>query len=875
MTERKQRKNMAIFLAMLENDFSSAILEGAAKAAEEMDAHLLVFPMDLVAALYSEEEINYYRYQYNTLSSFMDSDSIDGVVMEYGTIVSVVGDEEKKELLSKIQKIPTVLLCEEAKGYSSICVDNDAGLREAILHMIDVHHCTKIGFVSGPKENQDANRRLQVFIDTMKSRNLYLGDDWICYGNFSVYIDDVLTEFVKKHPDVEALICANDSMAIGAYEILQKMGIKAGKDIFITGFDDTVSAELLDPPLTTVRSDPDYLSYCAMKALENSKELGKLPDVPTKLVVRESCGCCPSENGVRAEAVQNRLDPLISRKEKRERAIDNERRSNFERELGNITREMLFYKDNERDMYLAMLKTLQRVGFKTAGILLYEEKIICRRGMEWVQPETVRLCAAFRGEELYTFEKEKRLYPLKKLFHSEFYTGDERREVLVLPLFFGETQMGLLLVEAQRQEFHFAFQLAGQISNTLAIIDTMRIQEAMKQELEEANHAKSRFLAHMSHEIRTPINSIIGFNEMILRESREAPIAEYASDVKSAANVLLALVNNILDFSKIEAGKMCLVEGEYSLKDLMNDAVCLITDRARKKGLQLNLVYDSRLPSRLYGDSDRLRQILLNLLSNAVKYTKEGSVTLQISGEVKGDVVQILFSVKDTGIGIKEEDMKHLFEEFERLEENRNRHIEGTGLGVNITVELLKLMNSQLKVQSVYNEGSEFSFAVTQKIIDGTPLGEETSSKPKGKTPEKTNVKPFTARDVRILVVDDNDMNRKVLRHLLKGTLIELDDVNSGKACLDMVKEHRYDVILLDHMMPEMDGIETLEQLFIMDKFRADQTPVIALTANAIKGAEEMYLEHGFDDYLSKPVLPEKLYETLRKYISPEKLIES
>lgn len=370
-----------------------------------------------------------------------------------------------------------------------------------------------------------------------------------------------------------------------------------------------------------------------------------------------------------------------------------------------------------------------------------------------------------------------------------------------------------------------------------------------------ANNAKTVFLANMSHEIRTPINAVLGMNEMILRESREQEILNYASEVKSAARSLLEIINDILDITKIEAGKLELIPVEYSLEALISSICNMISFKAAAKQLEFRVEADDDLPSTLIGDDIRLRQVLVNLLNNAVKYTHTGSVTLEVR-RVGED--SLYFCVKDTGIGIKREDIEKLYVPFERIEEKRNRSIEGTGLGMNITLQLLALMESELKVSSVYGEGSEFSFTVKQRIIDDAPIDAKSLCRIKEYT-EKEYTPAYQAPDARILVVDDNLMNRKVFINLLKQTRIRIDEAASGAECLRRITEVSYDLIFMDHMMPEMDGIQTFLAMGETEGSLCLDTPVIALTANAVADAKQLYYDTGFDGFLPKPIDPDKL----------------
>lgn len=413
---------------------------------------------------------------------------------------------------------------------------------------------------------------------------------------------------------------------------------------------------------------------------------------------------------------------------------------------------------------------------------------------------------------------------------------------------------------------------AAQKQNSQLALAKLEADSARHEAL-AANEAKGKFLAQMSHEIRTPINVVLGMDEMILRESREPNIREYAMDIHTAGQSLLSLINDILDFSKIESGKVEIVPVTYEICSMIHDLANMTLQRAKDKELQFVVEIDHEIPTCLYGDDVRIRQVLINILTNAVKYTKEGTVWLRVKSRVVGETAVLYFEVEDTGIGIKEEDLPKLTAEFERIEEERNRNIEGTGLGMSITVQLLKLMNSELQVESVYGKGSKFSFELEQKIIDGTPIG-DFESKVKNMAENFSYESSFYAPDAKILVVDDNAVNRKVLRNLLKETEIQMSEAGGGAECLQLVQENHYDLIFLDHMMPEMDGVETLHRMRELTDYPCKDTPVVVLTANAVAGAREQYLKEGFDDFLSKPIVPDKLEHMIRKML-PEELLQA
>lgn len=413
----------------------------------------------------------------------------------------------------------------------------------------------------------------------------------------------------------------------------------------------------------------------------------------------------------------------------------------------------------------------------------------------------------------------------------------------------------------------------GWVALVIDVTDTRNYIEEIKrvsEQAERANAAKSEFLANMSHEIRTPMNAIVGLSDIIMEESQGRKLYFYANDIKSASQNLLTIINDILDLSKVEAGRMELVLSEYYVKTVVDEIINMMDIAASQRGLLMKYEYDMTIPCRYYGDEGRIKQILINILNNAVKFTKEGYVKIFVGGRPGNaeDEELLVFRVEDTGCGIRKEDQEKIFEEFRQVDSKRNRSAEGTGLGLAITKQLVQLMEGWIELESVYGEGATFTVTIPQKIIDRRPLSEVPDIS--GNEGEKEKVKSFVARGYKVLVVDDNLINRKVAKGLMNSYQFDLMEAESGFEAIQLVRENKYDLIFMDHMMPQMDGIETVRKIRQECGENGTSPTIIALTANAMEGVRERFLSNGFQDFIPKPLDKGQLNEILVKWVPDE-----
>ena len=431
--------------------------------------------------------------------------------------------------------------------------------------------------------------------------------------------------------------------------------------------------------------------------------------------------------------------------------------------------------------------------------------------------------------------------------------------------------------EIRTSEIRDEVRVRGYMLSVVDVTDMMaqaKLMKELKEKAENASLVKSAFLANMSHEIRTPMNAILGMTEIALRGELESRQRDAIEQIKSASMTLITIINDILDFSKMESGKMEIVEADYDLMTMVQDVYHIISGKVDEKNLKLEITIDSTIPKRLHGDEIRMKQILINLVNNAVKFTEQGSIHLTVGYERREEEILLKGSIKDTGIGIKPEDMERIFNSFEQSDTFRNRKKEGSGLGLAISKQLLHLMGGDIRVESEYLQGSIFYFEVPQRIVDESPCGAFELSERQTRVQYVAEYDDFRAPGARVLIVDDNLVNRKVAAGLMRPFAMQIDTAKSGEEAIEMIKQKEYHLIFMDHMMPDMDGVETTHVIRELEGEYYKNVPIIALTANAISGVKEMFLEEGMNDFIAKPINTKELSEKILSWL-PFELLEN
>ncbi len=752
-----KRKNIVLFIAMIENEISKAVCEGALLAAKEMDANLYILPVGMIDAAYDDVEANCYRYQYSTLLSFAHFPNVDAIVMEYGSITSCMEVGKKKEMLAQMKNVPIILLAEEEEGYSSICIDNRTGIEHAVNHLVKEKNCRKIGFVSGPVEtNQDARERLETYRNTMLSNGISIEEDWIAYGNFSEFTEEIVAELLTKHPDMEALVFANDKMAIGGYYAMSRLGIKPGKDILVTGFDDSPDARILEPQLTSVKLDAGELAYRAVLACDDvmaGKEVHQLVD--SHLVVRESSGMkgntfrqttqnpvpdvidesyiskvkkeiydtyfvgyyttketlhakalfeqyvdyymhLVDANGVlhldEEEFVRKynelsvichngyvdmnqfvsigyllhtHLNHMVKEEEARLRLLQavtsanqsfmnemtkirvaEENSMEFEIVLTSVTRDMLQFSKEERKKYWTVIAKLQRLQFASGYILTYGDVIEHQKEDEWQVPKHLYIRAYHNGDDVHLYTGKERKIRLDSIFSNKMLPQDRRFDMLVMPIFSGENQYGIFLVETQLKNVNYASQIVSQVSVSVELLDIIKKQNAIKKELEKnlaLTVENNRILDEMSRS--DPLTGILN-RRGYMDHARQ--IMENEANFGKKVIAVYADMDNL----KIINDEFGHDEGDYSLKIIAQT----LTESFRQTDVVARMGGDEFAAFAIVNQEDfpqvireRIRTVLEELNQNDKPYLVDMSVgTAEFIIDENSDLERILSEADDS-----------------------------------------------------------------------------------------------------------------------------------------------------------------------------------------------------------------------------------
>ena len=965
----KLEKNNKIGLVIgnISTGWAQSVWSSYAKTASKMNKNLFIFSGGGLKTFPNSRDLR------NCIYSLVNTENLDGLICwSAGLREEECKDEEFELFHHSLDPLPYITVGYKIPGRPVVDLDGYTGIKQLITHCIKEHKAKNIAFLQALTTHVHARERLRGYEDALKEaglpvpKNSPLVSDpfpWEC-GDLAAA---QLFEERKLRPgiDFDTLVGSDDLMALKAINYFSRQGYFVPWDYHALGFDNSFESRFTKCPLSTVTVPYSDMSGECMRVLmelmENGDAQGKkaIEDVtlPTKPVIRESCGCgafysskareipsAPSpEQGegalinfikdylqLNAKEASAFLVPLVRSWNRIPHGGGQEDTAPHyvDRFFGYLDRALDIFldSDGECELLFRMLKNIQYSGLVLPSLFNsygpYVAQTICKvheRLTRQDQYEVKNLNEefnAFKHELLGTRDRKTLIENLARhLPGIGIYTAalvlysDENTSIwvgsfspegihamheqsfsrkllvpeplkpffsqgtfVVQPLFTENRSLGFIIhsisnyygiiLEDLRTTVSYALKSIFQYEETVTaqakILEGMeqsRVLTLQKEAAQAASEAKSRFLANISHEIRTPMNAVLGMSELLLSEKLNKRQKQYVEDIKTSAMTLLEIINEILDLSKIQSGNMSLHPVHYDFSALIGNIASMMKFLIKGKNIVFSVDMHGDIPKFLYGDAVRLRQVLLNLLSNAAKFTKSGLV--QLSLEAKGN--EIHFAVRDTGMGIKPEDMQYLFEALRQIEETKTQDAKGTGLGLSITKALIEMMNGYIEVESVYGQGTTFH-AVIPKV-----LGDEKQIFSSGST-RSVQCSP----DTKILVVDDNIINLTVIAGLLKLSNAAVFTANSGKEAVELVRLNDYDLVFMDHMMPEMDGIETMQKIRAMGA----NIPIIALTANAVTSAKEMLLGAGMDDFLSKPIVREELSDILAKWIPGSKLAD-
>jgi len=972
-----EKNRIALIIDSIDSVWAQNVWPPFARFARKLGKSLFIFPGGRLSSSHDSDNLR------NRVYSLVNGKNVDGVIL-YSTSIKNKGttDDEFNKFCSGLEQLPLVSMNDKIPGYPSVVSDCYMGVKELITHCIKKHGAKRIAFLCGPATHHDALERLRGYMDALNEAGLYSSQVNFLVTDPFAWEDGYkaaaqLFEERKLRPgyDFDTIIGANDDLTVDAIDYFSRRGFYMPRDYHALGFDNSLKSLFPECPLSTIMASYKEMSSEAFRVLidymdkknssPSSQDSIPIEDVilPTKLVIRNSCGCgsshyyllepepdvnfCEPDEAAMTARIneyfelsekeiktfitpivrawfgifqQNNLNSISGSNYNRsaeaiffhrfDKAIvrffntnrdsglllrllqdlfdaglvsasqymkfepvvlkiifkisgrlsihEQYSRRNLDVAFNSLRFELLETLDRD-SLVKSLAKNLPKIGIDTAGIALYVDD----KTSLWVGSYSLDGINPIKEQpfpaDLFVPE------PLEHLFSSGVF--------MIQPLFIEEHALGYIIhtvsgkngsvYEDLRSTISYALKGIFQFEEivkaqqkVLESIEQNRILTLQKEAAQAASEAKTQFLANVSHEIRTPMNAVLGMAELMLSENLNNRQRHYAEDIKTSAMSLLNIINEILDLSKIQTGRMDLVPVHYNFISLVDNIGSMMHFLIKSKNVAFDVEMQGDIPRYLYGDNARLRQILLNILSNAAKFTEKGYVRLSISVSDK----EICFTVTDTGMGIKKDDLIDLFDAFKQADAVRNRDYKGTGLGLTITKALVEMMNGKIEVESELGQGTKVCVTIPKVIGDETQVQRYISTK-----------KLLCSPDTNILAVDDNAINLNVICGLLRQCGVTVFAAASGKAALEMLRMDQFALIFMDHMMPEMDGVETTKKIREM----GISTPIVALTANAVTSAKEMLLASGMDDYLSKPIVKEQLYEILARWIPDSKYIDT
>lgn len=841
-----------------------SFVKGMQDYIEANDLDVTIFHFNTFGNLNNDEEFVKGEYSLFDLPDFTE---FDAVILDCNNMI----DENAKNRLSEkilASGIPAVALNCRIKGFMYVGIDNFKSISAVMEHLYSIHKCRTFAYAGGPAVNYENNARLEAYSSFIMDHSdctsvAVLDKDY----EFKTGVSHMqqLHNSLAKMPD--AVVCANDNIACGLVSEAERLGYLVPGDFFVTGFDNLEIGSYFKPEISTVEQDKEKIGAAAICRLIEVLEQGEPAGdyyVPTVMKFGESCGCYNSDTKDYRRFIKNKYEYEEYKNEIEIRLV------NLTNKIENCTEyeEVFdtfyhFFDDYQLD---GMTIFLDDRFFDKNGLLLFEHNSVTKQNCTPVYS----MEGSTRIENC-SFEQIKNIY----------INRNERNIFTTVGIHFNDALIGFIVYRNPRflilnQYYYDIHEIFIRHLHNLYIRKTMseytnKLQEATKA-AELANKSKSAFLARMSHEIRTPINAVIGFSELSLKNNPDPETADYLDNIKRSSHALLAIINEVLDISRIESGKMELSETPYYFSPIIKDIYSIFQNQSERKGLKFCLNYDKEIPGKLIGDKVRIREILINLLNNAVKYTKEGSVTLNINILSKDTAKIVLeFEVSDTGIGIKQEDIGDVFTIFSRADEKNNENIEGTGLGLAIVESYIKMMGGNITVESEYGKGSTFRAVIPQVISDSTPMVLDENFA--DSDIDSYSLGDMKVKDTRVLLVDDNKINLKVIKLSLNHYGIEVDTADSGAEAIEKCKEYVYPIVFMDQMMPGMDGIEAMHHIRNeIEAYKDGNSKIIVLTANAMSGQRDELIANGFDEYLGKPINYKLLEMNLKKFLPKEKL---